>query len=83
MSELTKLPNVGKVLEKLLLESGITTIAELKEMGTMEAFMRIKAIDPSACLHMLYGLCGAIEGIPDKLLSQEKKEELKALYKSL
>ena len=39
--------------------------------------------DSDACLHMLYGLEGAIEGVNDNSLSQETKEELKAYYNSL
>lgn len=83
MSELTKLPNVGKVLEKLLIEVGISTPQQLREIGTMEAFIRIRAKDPTACIHMLYGIQGAVEGIKDKFLSDTTKQELKEFYKSL
>ncbi|WAG39052.1 TfoX/Sxy family protein [Enterococcus faecalis] len=44
--------------------------------------MRLQS-DSDACLHMLYGLEGAIEGVNDICLSQETKEELKAYYNSL
>jgi DNA transformation protein len=83
MGELIKFPNVGKVLEKNLNEIGIYTEKQLKEIGSKEAFIRIKMIDPGACLHMLYGLQGAIEGIKDSMLSESTKEDLKAFYKSL
>ncbi|ORE50702.1 hypothetical protein B6A11_14430 [Enterococcus faecalis] len=53
-------------------------------MGSKEAFFRIRLqSDSDACLHMLYGLEGAIEGVNDICLSQETKEELKAYYNSL
>ena len=83
MGELTKLPNVGKVLEKNLNEIGIFTEEQLREMGSKKAFIRIRMIDPGACLHMLYGLQGAIDGIKDSLLPESTKRELKEFYKNL
>lgn len=84
MSELSKLPNVGKVLEENLLAVGIETLEQLQEIGAEEAFRRIRLqCDPGACLHMLYGIQGAILGIQDKLLPAEVKQELKAFFHSL
>ena len=40
----------------------------------------MKTIDPGVCLHMLYGLEGAVQGIPKKNLSPERKAELKAFF---
>lgn len=84
MSELSKLPNVGKVLEENLLAVGIVTPEQLREIGAEEAFRRIRLRrDPTACLHMLYGIQGAILGIPDKLLPVEIKQELKVFLHSI
>ncbi len=83
MGELLGLPNVGKVLEKLLIDSGINTGEQLKNMGAEEAFVRIRLQDPTACIRMLYGLQGAIEGVKDTTLSDATKEKLKHFYNSL
>lgn len=84
MSELLKLPNVGKVLEQNLLAVGIETPEQLQKIGVEEAFLRIRQQrDPGACLHMLYGIQGAILGIPDKHLPAEVKQELKVFFHSL
>ena len=48
MGELAKLPNIGKVVEEQLNQVGITTYEELKELGSRQAWLRIKAIDDSA-----------------------------------
>lgn len=57
---------------------------QLKEMGCKEAFIRIRAqVDPGACLHMLYGLQGAIDGVKDSLLPESTKSDLREFYKSL
>lgn len=84
MSELSKLPNVGKVLEENLLAIGIETLEQLKQVGAEEAFLRIRLQrDSGACLHMLYGIQGAILGIPDQFLPAETKQKLKAFFNSL
>ena len=80
MGELSKLPNIGEVVEKQLKEVGITTYKELKEAGAKEAWLRIKEVDDSACIHRLYALEGAIEGIKKSQLKQETKIELKEFY---
>ena len=83
MGELARLPNVGKVLERNLNQIGIYTEAQLKEIGSKEAFLRIRLIDPGACLHMLYGLQGAIDGIKDAFLTEAARRDLKAFFKNL
>ena len=83
MSKLSDLPNVGKVLEQNLIKAGISTPEQLKKVGTKETFLRIRMNDPTACIHMLYGIQGAIEGIKDVYLSKTTKQELKEFHKSL
>lgn len=80
MGELSKLPNIGEVVEAQLNEAGIYTILDLKDIGSRAAWKRIKEIDDSACLHRLYSLEAAIEGIKKAELSPEKKRELKEFY---
>lgn len=84
MSDLTALPNVGAVLERSLLEVGISTPEELRSVGSREAFSRIRmTVDSGACLHMLYGIEGAVRGIPDRELPDGEKESLRAFFRSL
>lgn len=80
MGELSKLPNIGKELERQLNEVGIMTADELKELGAQEAWLKIRAVDPSACLHRLIALEGAVEGIKKTELSPDKKAELKDFF---
>ena len=82
MGELAKLPNIGKVVEEQLNQVGITTYEELKELGSRQAWLRIKAIDDSACIHRLYSLEGAILGIKNTELDAETKADLKDFYNS-
>ena len=80
MVNLSKLPNIGAVVEEQLNQVGITTYDQLKETGSKQAWLKIKAIDESACINRLYGLEGAIQGIKKSQLSPEVKAELKEFY---
>lgn len=80
---LSELPNVGKVLEKNLIDVGINTSDELRFVGAKEAFIRIRLIDSGACIQMLYGIQGAIEGIKVSMLSEDTKKDLRMFFKSL
>lgn len=83
MEELEKLPNLGKVNVQKLHEVGIDTPEELRRLGTREAFLRLRRNDPSACLHLLYGLEGAVLGIRKTALSPEQKQALKTFFASV
>lgn len=79
-SDLSKLPNIGKDTETKLIRVGITSAAELKEVGVEQAFLRLQAIDPGACLSLLYGLAGAIENVKWNQHPPQRKHELKTFY---
>lgn len=80
MGELSKLPNIAAKLESQLVQVGITTIDELKNTGSREAWLRILAIDPSACIMRLSALEGAIQGVRWHYLDEETKKSLKTFY---
>lgn len=81
MGELSKLPNIGKVVEQQLNEVGITTYEDLKTLGAENAWLKIQEIDDSACIHRLYSFEGAIRGIKKAQLPDTRKEELKEFYR--
>ncbi|MGN0364906.1 MAG: TfoX/Sxy family protein [Suilimivivens sp.] len=80
MAELSKLPNIGKIVEEQLNQVGITTGAQLKEIGAKAAWLKIQEIDETACIHRLMALEGAIQGIKKTMLSDEVKADLKKFY---
>lgn len=83
MCKLTSMVNIGKELEEQLKKAGIENCEQLIELGSKEAFIRIRLIDSSACVNRLYALEGAIQCIRWHYLSQDKKAELKAFYNTL
>ena len=80
MGELSNLPNIGKVVEEQLMQVGIHSAEELKRVGAKDAWLRIQAIDESACIHRLMALEGAIRGVKKSMLPDEVKADLKAFY---
>ena len=82
MGELSKLPNIGNVLEKQLNDVGINTIDDFINLGSKEAWLKIKEIDDSACLNRLMAFEGAIQNIRWHSLSEEDKDDLRNFYNS-
>lgn len=80
MGELSKLPNIGKIVEEQLLQVGISSADELKKVGAKEAWLKIQEIDESACINRLMALEGAVQGIKKTMLSDEVKADLKEFY---
>lgn len=80
MGEISKLPNIGPVVEEQLNQVGITTYEQLKEIGSKQAWLKVQSIDPTACIHRLYSFEGAIRGIKKRDLPPDVKEDLKDFY---
>ena len=80
MGELSKLTNIGKTVEEQLAQAGIVTADELRKNGAKAAWLKIRQVDPSACIHRLLALEGAIEGVQKSLLPGAVKADLKAFY---
>ena len=81
--KLSDLPNIGTVLEKQLVSVGVDSVEKLKEIGTEEVFLKLKAYDPTSCFHKLTAIEGAVQGIPKKNISEQRKKELKEFFSNL
>jgi len=78
MSDLSKLPNIGNVLATRLKEAGISTPEQLRKMGVVQAFKKIKHhYHPDACINSLYALQGAVMGIRWHDIPKDIKDEIK------
>ena len=83
MDNLSSLPNIGKSLAEKLKMVGIEDKESFYNVGSQNAFLRIKSLDSEACINMLYALEGAIQGIRWHGLSEETKLKLKEFYRML
>ena len=77
MATLTSMRNIGNEIEKKLKSVGICSAEELIQIGSKEAFIRLKMHFPNVCLVHLYTLQGAIDDIEYNQLSDKDKCELK------
>ena len=50
MTELSALRNIGKEIESKLKTIGITSVEELKKLGSKETYYRLRLHYPSICL---------------------------------
>lgn len=80
---LTELKNIGKEMESKLVSIGITNVEELKQLGSKEAFFRLKTVYPEVCLVHLYTIQGAIDNVDFSTLSSATKADLKNFSDSL
>lgn len=79
-AKLSNLPNIGKILEAQLLEINIKDYGDLKRIGAKQAWLDIRSIDPSACMHKLLALEGAIQDLKKQMLPIEVKEDLRQFF---
>ena len=80
MKDLLELPNIGKEIKRQLNLVGIKDYDDLINTGSLEAWLKIKEIDSSACYNRLLSLEGAIQNIPKKESSEEDRKWLKDFY---
>jgi DNA transformation protein len=72
--------NIGNETANKLMQVGIDTMEKLVTTGSEKAFLKIRTIDPGACLSLLYGLEGAILGVRWHEIPSERKQELKQFF---
>ncbi len=82
MESLSKLPNIGKIMEKRLADVGIYDVETFKKIGSKEAFIRLRLHEGDTCFSSLCGLEGAIQNIRWHNLNKETKDDLKKFFDS-
>lgn len=82
----SEMRNLGPAVEKDLAAAGVTTAAQVRELGAEATFIkmlegRVASGRSASCANALYlySLHGAIEDIDWRDLPEAKKEEFKAL----
>lgn len=77
MTDLTTMLNIGKEMASKLKSVEINTAEELIDIGSKEAFLRLKMKYPQVCLVHLYTLESAIQNVAFNCLSEKTKANLK------
>ncbi len=78
MVAIDEMKNLGPKSKAWLQAAGIENVEALNELGAVEVYRRVKAIEPRASLNLLYGLQAALLDIHWTDLPPDMKADLKA-----
>ncbi len=73
-----RIQNLGPRSRSWLAEVGIATLSDLRECGSIEAFLRIRTKQPRVSLNLLWSLEAAIQGLDWRGLPNTDKDRLRA-----
>lgn len=73
---ISDLHGLGPKSEAMLADAGITTVAQLKRLGSVRAYAKVKATRGNASLNLLWALEGALSGLPWQVIAKEHKLSL-------
>lgn len=75
-NSLVALPGLGPKSQTMLANAGITTLAELRELGAVQAYLRVRASNSQASLNLLWALEGALSNQPWQQVAREQRSSL-------
>lgn len=74
--KISELPGLGLKSEAQLEKVGIFTVTQLRVVGPVPAYLKLKKIDSSVSRNFLYAMFGALEGVSWLTIARERKAEL-------
>lgn len=75
-ANLSAVPNLGPKSAQMLAAAGVTTLAELRTLGAVAAYLRVRRAEPKASLNLLWALEGAVIGMPWQQVAREHRTRL-------
>ena len=73
---IAELPGLGPRSETMLAGAGITSVAQLRRLGSVRAYLKVKATGANASLNLLWALEGALTGLPWQVVAREHRLSL-------
>ncbi len=73
---LGELQNLGPKSQAMLAAAGITTLEQLHKVGSVRAYVLVKATGANASLNFLWALEGALTGLPWQVVAREQRLSL-------
>jgi DNA transformation protein len=73
---LATLRNLGPKSQQMLERAGLRTLDDVRQLGTVAAFLRVKAADAGATLNLLWALEGALSGRHWRDVAREDRTRL-------
>ncbi len=75
-NKLAQLPNLGPKSQAMLTEAGIISVAMLRELGAVAAYVRVLQSGGKPSLNLLWALEGALSGLPWQQVAREHRASL-------
>jgi DNA transformation protein len=76
VKDIAGLPNLGPKSKEMMAAANITTVAQLRKLGAVAAYARVKQINARASLNLLWALEGALTGLPWQTVAREHRTSL-------
>ena len=73
---LSELPNFGPKSQQMLEQAGIMTVAQLRKLGAVRAYLQVKRSCGNASLNLLWALEGALSGRHWQVVAKEDRLRL-------
>lgn len=73
---LGELVNLGPKSQQMLQAAGIRTVAQLRKLGSVAAYVKVKNSDLPASLNLLWALEGALTGLSWQVVAREHRTSL-------
>ena len=73
---LGELPNLGPKSQAMLAAAGITSMEQLRQLGSVRTYLLVKATGANASLNLLWALEGALSGLPWQEVAREHRLSL-------
>jgi DNA transformation protein len=76
VDDLNALPNLGPKSRQMLRTAGIESLAELRRLGAVRAYLKVEATGAKPSLNLLWALEGALTGLHWRVVAREHRLSL-------
>jgi len=76
MNPLAELPNLGPKSQAMLVHAGISSLAQLRALGSVAAYIKVKQAGGNVSLNLLWALEGALSGEHWQVVAKEHRTSL-------
>ncbi|WP_418318891.1 TfoX/Sxy family protein [Piscinibacter sakaiensis] len=73
---IAELPGLGPKSQAMLAGAGITSVAQLRRLGSVRAYAMVKATGTNASLNLLWAIEGALTGLAWQVVAREHRLSL-------
>lgn len=70
------LPNFGPKSQEMLAQAGIKTIEQLRDLGSVRAYVQVKRAGTNASLNLLWAMEGALTGQHWQVVAKQERLRL-------